>query len=167
MSYLRSSIKTLTNSELIQEKRDLTILHNIRNNCNNNYKICCNRLKNAASYDLYMSAVKADSMVNILNQDIKTSPTESDEFPFTYVNYSTSPREEIVLRNPCCKPIAIDKNYKKNGNIKVNCNECCGDPFYINYCLRDKDDTCRNKVIQKLSTPKIYLNSKLILSNQC
>ena len=31
MSHLRASIKTMTNADLIQQKRDLTILNNIRN----------------------------------------------------------------------------------------------------------------------------------------
>ena len=93
MSHLRGSKITMTNQDLIQEKRDLTILHNIRNNTNKNYNICENEVKQAHNYDLYMSAVKAESMVNIMNQDIKTITTNSDEYPFNYVLYSNEPEK--------------------------------------------------------------------------
>ena len=167
MSHLRASIQTMSNAELTQQKRDLTILNNIRNNTNNNYNICYDEVKHAANYDLYMSAVKAESMVNIMNQDIKTITTNSDEFPFNYVLYSNEPRKEIILRTPCCKPLTVDKNYKKNGKFKKTCgsyNQC----VHERYCLRD-DCECNNnqKVLQKLSSPKLNLSSKLILSNQC
>jgi hypothetical protein len=118
MSHLRSSIKTMSNAELTQKNRDLIILNNIRNNTNNNYKICCDEVLNSASYDLYMSVVKAESMVNIMKQDIKHITTNSDEYPFNYKIY----------------------------NCKCNNNQ---------------------KVLQKLSSPCISLNSKLFLSNQC
>ena len=118
MSHLRASIKTMTNADLIQQKRDLTILNNIRNNTNNNYKICCDEVQNSSSYDLYMSLVKAESMVNIMKQDIKHITTNSDEYPFNYNIY----------------------------NCKCNNNQ---------------------KVLQKLSSPIMCVNSKLFLSNVC
>ena len=118
MSHLRSSIKTMSNAELTQQKRDLTILHNIRNNTNNNYNICYDEVKQARNYDLYMSVVKAESMVNTMKQDVKHITNNSDEYPFNYKIY----------------------------NCECNNNQ---------------------KVLQKLSSPCISLNSKLFLSNQC
>lgn len=168
MSHLRPSIQTMSNQDLIREKRDLTILHNIKNNCNNNYKIsCCDELKYAASYDLYMSAVKGESMVNIMNQDIKHITTNTDEFPYNYVLCSNDVRDEIILRTPCCKPLTVDKNYKKNGKFKKSCNsynQCVEHSF----CVRDKC-VCNNnqRVLQKLSSPKLCLNTRLVLSNNC
>ena len=166
MSHLRPSIKTMTNQDFINEKRDLTILNNIKNNCNNNYKIsCCNELKYSASYDLYMSALKAESMVNIMNQDIKHITSNIDELPYNYVLYSNDVRDEIILKTPCCKNLTVDKKYKKNGKVKkcYNTHEQCIDNTV---CLRKKCQCNNNQyVLQRLSSPKLFLNKKLIFSN--
>ena len=168
MSHLKSSIRTMTNKDMIDEKKDLTILHNIRHNCNNNYKICHNDLLYSKNYDLLMSAVRGESKVNPRNQDIKIITTNSDEYPYNYVLYSNKPRNEIILRTPCCKPLTVDKNFKKNGEYK---NDCCGS---YNQCIRESyllrnDCECNNnqRVLQKLSTPVINMNSRLFLSNLC
>jgi hypothetical protein len=164
MSHLKSSKKTLTNTDYIHNIKNSTIRENIYNNCNNNYKLCNNTLLNSKNFDLYMSVVKGESEINPLNQDIKLITTNSDEYPFNYVTYSNEPREEIIQRSPCCKPLTVDKNYIKNGNYKKECgfyNQCSCDYSPRSIC------ECNNnqRVIPKLSTPKIYMNSTLKLYN--
>lgn len=161
MSHLRPSIKTMTNQDFINEKRDLTILHNIKDNCNNNYKItCCDELKYSASYDLYMSAIKGESMVNIMNQDIKHITTNIDEFPYNYVLYSN----DVSDNDKILKSTSKDKNCKSNNKCNKEKNKCNKKKIPLR-----KDCVCNNNqcVLQKLSSPKLFLNSKLVLSNNC
>lgn len=168
MSHLRASIKTMTNKDFIEEERDLTILHNVHHNCNNNYRLCHNELLQARNYDLYMSLVRGESMVNPNNQDIKFITTNSDEYTFNYIEYSNMPREEIIIRTPCCKPLTVDKKYYKNGKYKKNCNSCYNQCIECSVCLREMC-LCNNNeyMYPKYGTPKICMESKLKISNLC
>ena len=167
MSHLRSSITTLSNKDLIENTKNLTILNNIHCNCNNNYKICCNRLLNAKNFDLFLSVAKGESDINPHNVDFKTITTNTDEYPYNYVIHSNYQRNFTKPQSPCIKPLAIDQNYKKNGKYKKKCgyyNQCKCEPS----SLRDKCE-CNDyqHVMSKLSTPKLDFNSTLKFSNLC
>lgn len=167
MSHLRASIRTMTNKDLIEEERDLTILQNVHHNSNKNYRLCHDELLQTQNYDLYMSLVRGESMVNPNNQDIKFITTSSDEYTNNYVEYSNKPRKDIIIRTPCYKPLTLDKNYYKNGNYKSNCksyNQCMD----CDVTLRDSCSCNNNEYMYpKFGTPKICMESKLKISNLC
>ena len=50
MSHLKSSKKTLTNTDYIHNIKNSTIRENIYNNRNNNYKLCNNTLLNSKNF---------------------------------------------------------------------------------------------------------------------